>query len=237
MKFPLSKIQLLSLTAALAFGSGCSKTSNMILVAPNANQGTTTSFYIDQYEASLKLTKKTNATTGEKETVAMAQTRTSTLPAAGVNYAEAEAYCELADKRICTVKEWLTACVGPDNLGSSVQAAPTTPSSIDGPCYVNRAPDEGESVVLVKTGANVNCKTSSLQVYDMIGNVSEWAYDETLTKGLPMGPNAASKVVDGKCSYYLKTDTNADDIGDTALDPAVNHEAVGFRCCLDVPAA
>jgi formylglycine-generating enzyme required for sulfatase activity len=206
----------------------------MALVAANETRGTA-AFYIDQYEASLKQTKKLNSS-GVKETVTAAQSRTGSLPANAVNYAEAKAFCEAADKRLCTVDEWISACMGPDNMASGLQTVPTSPSSIDGSCYLNRTGTEVDGITTappIKTGGSPKCKTSGLQVYDLIGNVSEWALDEDTNKGLAMGPNAVSKVYNGKCSYYYKTDTDDDKIDDTPLDNSANLETVGFRCCLD----
>lgn len=218
---------------ALVFTSACSKTNGMVLVTANADIGTTANFYIDQYESSLKETTKT--VSGTKTTVTIAQSKNAILPANGVNFSEAVAYCKAADKRICTTKEWLTACAGPENKGASVQLAPTTPVSIDTLCYVNRAPATGVSPTLIKTGSSVTCRTAGINIYDLIGNVSEWAADGT--DGFAMGPHVGSKVIDSKCSYFVKTDTNNDGIEETALDPTVNSEYVGFRCCLSVTAS
>ena len=206
----------------------CSKTSGMVLVAANSAQGTTKSFYIDQYEASLKQAKKTDES-GEKVTVTAAQTRSAIKPASAVNYEEAKVYCAAADKRLCTKAEWLTACVGSYNMRAALQPTPTDPS-IDTLCFLNRP----SGTVAVKTGANSRCRTRGITLYDMVGNVSEWVTDSASSEGRAMGANVASKVKNGKCSYFVQTDTDADGIDDTPIDEATNDETIGFRCCVNV---
>jgi formylglycine-generating enzyme required for sulfatase activity len=236
------KVQFLNsiavLTLALALPA-CSKSSGMIEVAANSAQGTTAKFYIDKYESSVKSKKKINSESGATETVLAAETKSGVLPESAVNFEEAKTYCSAAGKRICTVKEWLTACVGPNNYAASVQPTANTPAPIDEKCYVNRPPEtspytgETDAPKLVKTGSNPQCFTATQKVYDLVGNVSEWALDEASSTGLAMGPNALSKVKDGKCSYFIQTDTNDDKVPDTPLDNYANEEVVGFRCCLD----
>lgn len=214
----------------------CSRTAGMVLVTANSKKGTTKNFYIDAHEASLKQKRQTNSETGEKESVTVAQSRSSTLPASSVNFTEAKEYCQSAEKRLCTKKEWLTACVGPDNLGASLQPTPTNPS-IDALCFVNRKSGSSSSTAsttLVKTGSQTKCHTKGLQVFDLVGNVSEWVIDEDSSNaGRAMGANAASRVADGKCEYFVQTDTDNDGIDDTPIDESANEDTIGFRCCLD----
>jgi hypothetical protein len=215
----------------LALSTGCDSKAGMIEVAANSVVGTSKTFLIDKYENSLRERKKRN-TSGTFDIVFVAESRSNVVPKSGVNYAEAVAYCKEAGKRICTLKEWLSACVGPGNLKSGVQPSPSSPTRIDGLCAVNRT-GIVSATTLSKTGTNSRCRTADLAVFDMVGNLSEWVLDEENSTGYPVGSSLNTPLVRAVCDTYAGYDTDGDDDPDSPLGTSDNAPELGFRCCND----
>ena len=230
----MKQVTWAALTIACLVQPACNSKNGMVQIAANSVQETSTNFMMDQYEAVVVNKKVVDSATGAEATLPIGESRIGVLPTAGVTFTEAKKYCADAGKRICTMKEWLTACAGPKNYRSGLQATPTSPGLIDKKCYLNQAVpnfETGEPAKLVKTGSYSQCQTSGLSVHDLIGNVSEWVVDEATSDGRAMGPNAYSPLNEGVCNTYVKDDTNNDGDGDAPIANDANLPVVGFRCC------
>ena len=127
-----------------------------------------------------------------------------TLPLTSVSWVEAKIACIDAGKRLCTKREWESACRG----GS----ASTYPY---GNTYdKKRCPTEGRTAW--KSGAFSDCSKTGID--DMVGNVWEWVEDKREDYPLMMG----GSFLDGKdanCGLSMPGSLSAR-TGD-----------VGFRCC------
>jgi formylglycine-generating enzyme len=218
---------------------GCDPTSQMVKVEPSSEVGTTKAFYIDKYEATVKKKNK-RLKNGTLTQITVADSRPNVIPETGVSAQDARDYCENADKRLCTTKEWITACKGPNGFRSGVQTSPKDPVSIDTLCVVNKKAtynaSTGESGnTTAKTASNVRCVTSGIAVYDMVGNVSEWASDwlDNENYSVAMGANSRSTVSQSICNFAVDAeydDPDQDDV--TGYVPS--NTRIGFRCCKDV---
>jgi len=119
------------------------------------------------------------------------------LPSHGVTLAEARRRCHARGARLCAAEEWLRACCRRFPYGDRYQP--------------ERCRTGGGE--LAPSGSKPGCR-SSLGVYDLSGNVSEWVED-----GLTLGGDASG--ADDAVSCAASTD------GVTAM--------TGFRCCADPP--
>ena len=172
------------------------------------------SFYMDTFEAA---TDK--------------QGRAVSLPGVMPAYASwymARKACEKTGKRLCTEEEWVTACTGVpavDNNGNghftddNIEGwmFPYGPYYLGGRCH-DADSKEGQIDV---TGAYPGC-ISAQGVYDLTGNLSEWAVSAT---GAPV-------LLGGY--FYLGSESSCRFSID-GLAPGVRNEVTGFRCCSDGP--
>ena len=128
------------------------------------------SFAIDTFEAT---TREGAAVSARHE-----------VPALRTSWFDAKSACEKAGKRMCTEEEWVTACQGAravdDNNNGELAddmiegtAYPYGDFHEDGRCWDNRL---GDAFRPVYTGESPGCVTPS-GVYDLTGNVEEWAGD------------------------------------------------------------
>ena len=91
------------------------------------------------------------------------------------------------------------------------------------------------------TGSHADCKTTGLDVYDLIGGVSEWATTETeidgktklpyLTSWATTGAALGASEVVSYCNVYA-IDGSGGAFDETTVDPSI-----GFRCCSDTDVA
>lgn len=163
-----------------------------------------TSFSIFKYEASI---------VGGK-----ARSLKGVAPAVSVNFEEAKTACEAAGYRLCKQAEWQSACQGPDKLLFAYAATKDGPPKVEEACDVARTSDNTPGSLPSLTGAHAACVTKGLDVYDMVGNASEWAYDannQPFSMGVAFYQDAAVSNCDGG-------------INATATEQSTD---VGFRCC------
>ena len=138
------------------------------------------------------------------------------LPKVAAAWADAEAECKNAGKRLCSEDEWEAACRGPQNLrfpyGSGFDAdACNTADKTDKPRQTN------------VSGAFARCR-SGYGVMDLSGNAAEWTasmFDSLSPAKAVKGGHAARPGFDDRCASRRK------------LAPTAHDIKVGFRCCAD----
>ena len=158
------------------------------------------------------------------------------IPQAYVSRNEAEAACRESQKRLCTDREWVSACKGPGKrtfpygnafkpgycvdtnrvnalmrLFESLGPARYQFGTMNDPA-LNQVPGS-----IATTGSFDRC-TNENGVYDMVGNVHEWTAD-------PQGTFRGG--------FYLDTKLNGSGCDyKTVAHPATYHDySTGFRCC------
>ena len=161
------------------------------------------------------------------------------IPQAYISRNQAEAACRESEKRLCTDREWVTACKGPSKntypygnafkagfcvdtnrvnplmrLFESLGAARYQFSTMNDPA-LNQVPGS-----IAATGSFPRC-TNDSGVYEMVGNLHEWTAD-------PQGTFRGG--------FYLDTKLNGSGCEyKTVAHPATYHDySTGFRCCKDV---
>lgn len=153
------------------------------------------------------------------------------VPAMGVSWERAKAACEAAGKRLCTEAEWVTACQGAaaadDNKNGEYAddmiegtAYPYGDFHAPGRCWDDhegQAPD-GTEFRPVYTGELPGCATPS-GVYDMTGNVEEWAGERPEVAALLGG---AWDTSEDHARCYRRNDT---------FGAGYASVRTGFRCC------
>ena len=138
------------------------------------------------------------------------------LPKVAAPFAEAEALCKNAGKRLCSEDEWEAACRGPQNL-----RFPYGTRYDPDACNTTDAKDNPRQTSV--SGAFSRCK-SGYNVWDLSGNAAEWtasAFDGSGPDKTVKGGHAARPGFDDRCASRRK------------LAPGSHAINVGFRCCAD----
>src|SRR5205823_6416700 len=91
------------------------------------------------------------------------------VPRVNVTWDDAERACELRDERLCTRREWMAACTGPDHT-----SYPWGHTHDESRCNLDGEPREA--------GSFPRCK-GPVGTYDMIGNVAEWVAERVAMGG------------------------------------------------------
>jgi eukaryotic-like serine/threonine-protein kinase len=142
--------------------------------------------------------------------------RPGQLPKVAAAYAEAEAACRDAGRRLCTEDEWEKSCRGPQDLrfpyGAEFDAR-----------ACNTQDQNGNPRKLTAVGIFGTCK-SGYGVFDLSGNAAEWtasSFQPGAAEKTVKGGSASRPGFDDRCSSRRPLAAGAHDL------------SVGFRCCAD----
>lgn len=186
---------------------------------------------VDKYEASLE---------GGK-----AVSRAGVKPRGYISGDQAAGACAQAGKRLCTMKEWVKACQGPQKTQYPYGAS-YEPGACNEFDHKNHAGHVSAMHRLFGPNASFDYKTmndprldempdtvapsgsfskcaNGYGVYDMVGNLHEWVSDKAGAKGVFKG------------GYFEDTHLNGDGCRytTTAHEPSYHDYSTGFRCCAD----
>ncbi len=184
-------------------------------------------FWIDTYEASRP--DATMMTVGSAEHRACSVP--DVLPWRNVSWAEAEAACLAAGKRLCTEAEWQLSCEG---LAGNLYPYGNTydPLACNGRDYDLDCTPPDDNDIALPTATPYGCPApmtsmcvSPFGVYDLSGNVKEWTGTEA-----PMG--SGSYRVRGGAYDNIEPGLTCD-FDFISFDTTVIFPNLGFRCCSD----
>jgi sulfatase modifying factor 1 len=161
-----------------------------------------------------------------------AVSRPGVTPQAHISMVQAQRACKASGKRLCHAQEWKSACRGPEETrypyGSTREANVCVDTNRTSPMAVLHNGEHDAATMndpeanrlqntVEPTGAAAEC-TNSYGVYDMVGNVHEWADDGAFHGG-----------------YYLDTKINGEgcEYITTAHAKSYYDYSTGFRCCAD----
>ena len=204
------------------------------------------SFCIDRYEASLVEVGADGSERGwspyhspTSSVHVPAVSPRGVVPQAYISEGQAERACRSAGKRLCSNREWVGACTGPQHTQFPYGTARQT-----GRCNENHARHPVVQLfgharayiwdgihmndpqlnqlpgTLALTGAFSGC-TNEFGVFDMVGNLHEWTNDSDGTF---------------RGGYYMDTHLNGEgcSYATQAHDTSYHDYSTGFRCCADV---
>jgi sulfatase modifying factor 1 len=202
-------------------------------------------FYIDKFELTngryLEFVKATNHRIPQNPKNATrnlweGDTITESLadrPVVNVDWADAQAYCQWAGKRLPTEAEWEKAAKGTtDRRFPWGNVEPTNK-------HLNFNQQWIGEKTLMPVGSYELGK-SPFGVYDMAGNVWEWVndwydakyYEKSPAKN-PTGPETGTKRVLRGSGWQNETPT-VRIFTRVDSDPTIRNESTGFRCAMDV---
>jgi len=158
------------------------------------------------------------------------------IPQGYISGQQAAAACERAGKRLCTNREWLRACQGPDGLTYPYgndrvvgqcndhrdvhPAVELFPNAANPFIHIQNACINQLPMSIATTGAYGDCQSAD-GIFDMMGNLHEWTADPSGTF---------------RGGYYVDTIRN----GPGCLYRTTAHGrqhwdySTGFRCCADL---
>lgn len=160
-------------------------------------------------------------------------------PIVDVTFDEAKDLCKAQNKRLCTENEWTFACEGPDALpypyGYTRESSNDNPSrgcNSDNPTGISELPEprgiarRGQVIAHLwhgkPSGTQPGCK-SPFGVYDLTGNVDEWATN--------MHEGGYPSIMKG--GYWSTVRTRCRP-STRAHGPDFSFYQQGFRCCADL---
>ena len=208
---------------------------NMALVAGQ--------FCMDRYEASTVLLDDQDRVIGPHSPYEVvddkrvrAESKPGVQPQGYISQTQAAAACRLAGKRLCTDKEWTSACKGaerwdypygpthePDRCNDSERPGLWKNGALPHASFRNfdqlNDPLMNQLYGLANTGSFSGCKTRE-GIFDLIGNLYEWTADPSGTFRGGYYRNARER--GPSCTYA--TDTHA---------PTYHDYSTGFRCCAE----
>ncbi len=202
-------------------------------------------FCVDRYEASLveRLADGTERPwspylTPGSHTVRAVSER-DTVPQAHIDQTQASQACRAAGRRLCTDREWLSACRGPQRTvfpyGNTREDHRCNENHTRHPsvqlfghmhvhlwdfAHQNDPRTNQVAGTLARTAAFAGC-TNDYGLYDMVGNLHEWTSDSAGTF---------------RGGYYMDTRLNGDGCLYVTTAHSVHYRdfTTGFRCCASV---
>lgn len=147
-------------------------------------------------------------------------------PEAGLTFYDAEKRCADQGKRLCTDKEWQSACRGIDNRPYSTGYV----RPVEGQCNIDTTlpwldpathTKEELAEAFLASGSNPECKTKE-GVYDLTGNYDEWVRSTTQTPYTSVLFSGHPFKVRNRCT----TKTTSHSEGSSYYD-------ISYRCCKD----
>ncbi len=174
--------------------------SEMVLVSQGG-----LNYWIDRWEASRPDATENSIGLDVSRSCSKPQVK----PWANVTLLEAEEACSARGKRLCTDREWTTACGEIYPYGS----------------FYNPTACVTEEAEMRETGSSALCE-SAIGTFDMSGNLAEWALCEQAQDCQivhpQLGGSYADRVVDiWRCDFR----------GNAV--PTISTATAGFRCCAD----
>ena len=156
------------------------------------------------------------------------------LPVVNVNWFDAQAYCQWAEKRLPTEAEWEKAGKGTDDRRFPWGNVEPTHK------HLNFNQKWRGEQTLVPVGIYELGK-SPYGLYDMAGNVWEWVadwYDATYYQRSPrinpQGPQKGTRKVLRSSGWQVET-PQVRVFTRVASDPLDRNHSTGFRCAADTP--
>ncbi|MBI5524939.1 MAG: SUMF1/EgtB/PvdO family nonheme iron enzyme [Deltaproteobacteria bacterium] len=177
---------------------------------PAGMAGVGVCFCIDRFEAARPDATDTWEGTANGPPVS----KSGVLPWRDVSWAQADAACKAAGKRLCTADEWKKACEG-------IAATNYPYGDTYNPTACHGADSVPLNPKLAVAGSYPQCK-SDHGVYDASGNVEEWngtSFPDG-KRGLRGGSYNTGD------TPYLRCDYDA-----PPSDPSFHSPQIGFRCC------
>jgi len=203
-------VSALAQAKAAAAAPQAAKPDGKNMIAAKTAKG---EFYIDPFECAISKDGKAITLPGVEPAMA--------------SWTEADEACKKAGKRLCSEEEWISACSGTpavDNNSNQhfddddVEGAmyPYGQFYTAGKCVDQEDKYKGK---YVKTGSKEGCRTPS-GVYDLAGNIGEWAGTTKETAGLMGGHNNSGE--SARCTQRSST-----------IGVGSRNQTTGFRCCAD----
>jgi formylglycine-generating enzyme required for sulfatase activity len=196
-------------------------------------------FYMDLFEVTNEEYGRFVAETGHKKPDIMVFYKDLRLlteprqPVVGVDWDDAQAYCQKAGKRLPTEAEWEKAAHGPVEMDW-----PWGPSFVKWAANVDG--DEDGYRYTAPVGSYESGR-SPYGLYDMAGNVSEWVSDWYSSTYYRDGPTAMPTGADSGDMRVHRGGSWNDPISDSRstkrfqVFPYRRDATVGFRCAMDAP--
>ena len=197
-------------------------------------------YAMDKFEVAVSRYAKFLKSSGRRPPVYWDQGNTdkhSNLPVVGVNWHDAEAYCQWAEKRLPTEAEWEKAARGTDGRmypWGNEQPTPRLANFEKG--YSSNPYDE-----LLAPVDSYEAGKSPYGLHHMAGNVWEWTadwYDEHFyaksPERNPIGPSSGTLKVLRGGSWGL-VPVNVRSASRTRYAPSDRYDLIGFRCAQDRP--
>ena len=224
-------------------------------------------FCIDRYEASLSTRGASNAAVPHayyqrpvEGTSYQALSEKGRFPQAYISRTESQAACAQVDKRLCSMREWQTACEGsqrtnypygshwePKRCNMDKQHLLSLRFGWDPHRWhyadFNDPSLDQEPGFLAKSGELAECASDS-GVYDLVGNLHEWVSDhvdaalvarlesEGISRAYQPWSSGNGVFMGGFFSTHEEHGPGCK-FTTIAHDPGYHDYSVGFRCCKD----
>ena len=197
-------------------------------------------YYIDQYEVTVERYQRFMKQESHRQPEYWDQVkvnRDGQKPVVGIDWHDANTYCEWAGKRLPTEAEWEKAARGTDK--QTYPWGEFTPNS----STANFGKDWSDAIYAdrLKNVGTYEQGKSPYGVYDMAGNVWEWVADwydadyyQKSPEKNPQGPSSGEEKVLRGGSWSLHP-TNLRSTDRHWTHPSVRNAGMGVRCAQDAP--